>query len=713
MENSNEIRNDDIQNFTQLVVSNNGGNLHDEIFNFNLRNDADDYPDSKLAILSGPMLLRRARRGQDNFDIENLLGDKISLSNIGTDKVYVLETSYTDPSTKKSKTIEYASLTELKNDLINEENLITRNLNISDWHVEGQSDEKYTIRLGDMYYRKSTHMKYADDQFDELSWSRDFKDAKLFDTLPEAEKSQNWLQTGYVHKITRQEMGTQKLEEELTKMSESRKDQSELGEQLSYSRVILNNAFASPERLAKYVGETAGLQHFDARQQAELLAQNQGVDNAHTLATRDTLEKHFISYKDETPVATIHTGDGHLTPVFDVGSFSKKQYSKTNGAQIPTSSVAKAKLNDNSILDYHKYDYKAKKAGFGSYSQNTKRTYKPNGTRDHDNQILKNVLAEHIAKKQLGLLKKETGVTLPEKLGADLSQYDTFEKQRDFLKDVLRQSRIITTSVQKNIDANRKPVQELGEKTAEISRELTDAKNIEATITHAAPLLNLSTNNRTLVADTASTESRYGDRKTYEKLGVKIDFDQLNGVEIFAPKISQEKGKALEFTTKKIYSLAEVADHIGDAQLREKLKGSNIGLNTNIRNATYQQRLTTVNQAMKDLHVSSINEAQNGTPANELKVHITQYMVRRYAGIDHNSFAFNEYEQKNGIKNLKPAELQQIYHSANNLASKVARTVDKQLYQEMKQQRHDQPIQKAVKASMAPAPIHSQHTKEH
>lgn len=46
-------------------------------------------------------------------------------------------------------------------------------------------------------------MKYANNQFDELSWSRNFKDAKLFDILPEAEKLQNWLQTGYIHKITR------------------------------------------------------------------------------------------------------------------------------------------------------------------------------------------------------------------------------------------------------------------------------------------------------------------------------------------------------------------------------------------------------------------------------------------------------------------------------------------------------------------------------
>lgn len=105
------------------------------------------------------------------------------------------------------------------------------------------------------------------------------------------------------------------------------------------------------------------------------------------------------------------------------------------------------------MLNKH-YTHDAKRDGLERFCKDNPRTFKATGDSKKDTQILKNVIAECIAKKQLGLLKKGTIPEVPDGLNANLSQFDNFDSQRDFMKDVLRQSRIITHNVQKVMDQN-------------------------------------------------------------------------------------------------------------------------------------------------------------------------------------------------------------------------------------------------------------------
>lgn len=81
------------------------------------------------------------------------------------------------------------------------------------------------------------------------------------------------------------------------------------------NKEIMNMAFNSSHDLMEYATVIAPLQHFDARQQAEIVAQIAPTELSNTLADSQTLKDRYISYKDEIPVATVHTADGHLKPV--------------------------------------------------------------------------------------------------------------------------------------------------------------------------------------------------------------------------------------------------------------------------------------------------------------------------------------------------------------------------------------------------------------
>lgn len=460
------------------------------------------------------------------------------------------------------------------------------------------------------------------------------------------------------------------------------KDQ-KLGDTFKLSKEILQSAFNSPEQLAKYVDKGTKLQHFDSRQQAELIAQGQSRG---TLATIDRLEKNYISYKNETPVATIHGSDGNLKPVFDVTSFTKKQYLyQGKPVRSTAAQVAKGRLLQNTIKNYKRYSHEDKSDALDNFYKENHRVFKPNGEKEHDLQVVKNLLAEHIAKKQMGLLKSDTLPTLPKGLAPDLlHDISNFQAQRDVMTDILRQSRIITTSVQRGIDQKIEKQNHSQDKTAvnqssqnmvttaELGQRVLKADNrtnyknigwVENRVTHASRLLGYGRSNSILMMHDDPQGVNFATQKFYEKRNIVPDFSQLKGVSVMLPSKGADKSAPLEFVYGKMYSAEEIMRQ--DKELGKKALSTVRGRHASSGKA-YSDRMAAINTVLP-----SVDQEQT------IQDRIARYMVKSYIGIEHAPFKFSGREREQ-ITSLKEPEieLRKFTIAATTLANKWRKEVD-------------------------------------